>query len=127
MAKILIVDDEPSLREIVRLMLERAGYQVIEAEEGAGALMRYSEHRPDLVVTDILMPGRDGLEALREIREMDPGARIIVMSGGGENANTSFLELAEKLGAVASLEKPFTAADLLAVVARVLTPDPASL
>lgn len=120
MAVILVVDDEPSLRETVRHMLERAGHHVIEAGDGARGLARYRERKPDLVITDILMPGKDGIEALREIHRLDPAARIVVMSGGRLASNFDFLGIAERLGAAASVEKPFKASELLAVVDHVL-------
>ncbi len=83
MSTVLVIDDDPGMREMMKSMLESAKYQVILATSGVSALPLFREHRPDLIVTDILMPDKDGIETLREIRKIDPEAKIIAVSGGG--------------------------------------------
>lgn len=127
-ATILIVEDEAQLREVLRVTLERANYRVIAAENGNVGIRRYRESRPDLILTDMLLPGTDGVELLRAIRQIDPEARMIAMSGGGQAAEIKFLELTKEFGAVESLAKPFRKAQLLSAVERVLaTPTAAPL
>jgi len=113
MARVLVVDDEPLLRRTLRTALERAGYQVEEAHDGNDALRKFSEQRPDLVLTDIVMPDREGVETIAELRRRDPAVPIIAMSGGGSVGGEMFLQLAEQLGATATLAKPIRNADLL--------------
>ena len=77
---ILVVDDESSVRKSLRKFLERNGYRVVEAPDGDHALALYSQERPDLVLLDIRMPGKDGLETLRELRAIDPQAAVIMVT-----------------------------------------------
>ena len=120
MTTILFVDDEIELRRIVRTMLERAGYRVLDAAEGTAAIALYREHRPQLVITDIFMPTKDGIELLRDIRALDPQAKIVVISGGGSRNELLYLKSAQQFGVAATLAKPFKGDALLAVVRRVL-------
>lgn len=117
---ILIVDDEASLRELLGQLLANAGYQVTEAEDGrkAGALLK--EQTFELVITDIIMPERDGLEFLAEIHRKHPGLRVIAMTGGGHIPREQYVKLAKSLGAHTVLEKPFGNDKLLAAVAAAL-------
>lgn len=120
-ATILVVEDEAQLREVLRMTLERASYRVIVAESGNAGIRHYRESRPDLILTDILLPEMDGLEVLRAVRLIDSKARIIAMSGGGQAADMKFREFTKEFGAVESLAKPFRAAQLLTAVERVLS------
>jgi DNA-binding response OmpR family regulator len=116
MAHILVIDDEQMLRRTLRALLERAGHTVVEAEDGDQGLAQFNVHRPDLVLTDIIMPNREGVETIGEMRRQAPSLPIIAMSGGGSRGGDLFLTLAEKLGASATLSKPIRQAELLAVV-----------
>lgn len=116
MALILVVDDEPLMRRTLRAGLEAAGHQVEEAEDGNEALKKFTELKPDLVVTDIVMPDREGVETIGAMRRLAPDAPIIAMSGGGSVGGTLFLELAEQLGATRTVAKPIRNADLLRLV-----------
>ncbi|HZI22892.1 MAG TPA: response regulator, partial [Gemmatimonadales bacterium] len=82
MARILVMEDDPSFRNAVRVVLEAAGYEVIEAADGAVGLRLHREQGADLVLVDIFMPERDGLEVIRALKIEAPGAKIIAMSGG---------------------------------------------
>jgi len=122
MARILVVDDEPLVRSTLRQSLERAGHDVLEAEDGKGALVAYKAQRPDLVISDVLMPQTDGLTLLRELVELDPRIKVIAISGGERSGGTDYIAEARALGA-SSVAKPFRHAALLALVGQVLNPD----
>ena len=118
MPRILVLDDEDLIRQTVRTILELDGYTVIEADNGARVQQMLKDTRVDLLLTDILMPGGDGVETIREIRRHDRDLKIIAMSGSG--ATSLYLNAALKLGADAVLEKPFRPNDLRELVARVM-------
>lgn len=117
MATILILDDEPGIRKLLRLTLEREGYAVIEAASGPEGVALFGEHRPDLVISDVAMPGMDGLSAMRQIKAMDPSAPVVVMTGEG---NTEIAIRAMALGASEYLVKPFAQAAALKIVRSIL-------
>ena len=106
MERVLIVDDEELVRVTVRQILENAGYETSEASDGQQALDDYKESRPDLVITDIIMPNKEGIETIIELRAMDPEAKIIAISGGGRIGANDYLELAKRLGANKVIAKP---------------------
>ena len=116
MAKILVVDDEPDLREILKVMLEGAGHEVTVAGDGHAATRLLGTERVDLILTDIFMPGKDGLETIMEIRRDHPAVKIIAMSGGGRTGALGYLDDAVRLGAVGSILKPFEEARVLRTV-----------
>jgi DNA-binding NtrC family response regulator len=118
--RILVADDDDILLGFIRTVLLKAGYLVDEASGGHKAVALFREHRPDLVLTDLLMPGRDGMEVLRDIRAIDPQAKVIIMSGGGDVVPVGFLDLAPKMGAIGTLAKPFDHRQLLYAVQKVL-------
>lgn len=121
MARILIIDDDAALRRTMCKIVERMGHEVSEAEDGAVGLRRFREERFHLVVTDILMPEKEGIETIMELREVAPGVPILAVSGGMELDRTGFLEDAEALGADASLPKPFAVEEFTAVVEELLS------
>ncbi|MCU0574161.1 MAG: response regulator [Syntrophobacteraceae bacterium] len=121
MKSILVIDDEELLVRMVKTMLEREGYRVLVAPNGKHGLKLFREEPVDLVITDIFMPEKEGLETIRELRREFPGIKIIAMSGGMARAEGfSALPLAEKLGANHTLLKPFERAQLLSVVSECL-------
>ncbi len=120
MAQILIVDDEPTVCDIVRLTLERAGHQVYEAPDGEAALLVCNEHQVDLVITDLFMPNMDGLQLIVKLREKSPGARVVAISGSVYEGRPKFLEIAGRMESVLTLTKPFTPDELLAAVEEAL-------
>ncbi len=124
MAKVLIVDDDVAVQATIRLLLERAGHSVVVASDGQKGLAIFEAGKFDLLLLDIFMPGMDGLETMRLIRQRQPLLPIIVISGrpiaSDPAAGPDFLAMATKLGAVCSLQKPFKPAALLAAVADCL-------
>ena len=120
MEKILIIDDDAKTRTTIRTILEGAGYNVVEADDGKSGVDLYKKESPTLVITDILMPISDGIEAIVEFRKMSPEQKIIAISGGGEIEAESYLAMAKKLGASHVLPKPFGKKDLLDVVEKSL-------
>ncbi|HBH04166.1 MAG TPA: response regulator [Candidatus Rokubacteria bacterium] len=116
MARILVVDDEPDICELLREILEGAGHEVRVASEGAGALRALREHPADLLITDIFMPGKEGLETIMEIRRDFPQVRVVAMSGGGRTGELNYLRDAVQLGATRSITKPFQESEVLRVV-----------
>src|SRR5437899_1763589 len=107
-ARIVLIDDEDSLRAALRRYLERTGYEVAEAQEGAAGLKLLREAPAALVITDIFMEGREGLETIRAMRREFPKVKIIAMSGGGTDSPLDPLTMAQQLGASRVLNKPFS-------------------
>jgi CheY-like chemotaxis protein len=120
MANILLVDDEEQLRSILRIVLESAGHEVEEAGNGKEAVESYRSRPADLLVTDIIMPEKEGIETIIQLRESYPKVKIIAMSGGGRTGDQNYLKLAKKLGANHVLAKPFSNSEFLAAVNLVL-------
>lgn len=116
-SRILIVDDEPSVRGVVRAILENAQYDIEEVSDGSEVLPRVSSWRPHMVITDLVMPEMEGMGVIRQLRQAHPGLGIIAISGvrGG-----SYLPVARAMGADATLTKPFDPAVLLQHVEHVL-------
>ena len=119
-ARILIVDDDAAVSRTLSLILTRAGYQVNTVTSGRKGLELLSNDGYDLVLTDIIMPELDGIEAIRRIRTDHPGLRIIAMSGGGQIDKADFLHMAEALGADRVIEKPVRSERLLELVGSVM-------
>jgi CheY-like chemotaxis protein len=119
-ASILVIDDDAIVRETVQQILENAGYEVTCAENGERGLEAFRARRPDAVVTDIIMPEREGIGTMLEMRREWPDAPIVAISGGGRLANADYLKMARNLGANAVLAKPFEPEELIEAVARCL-------
>lgn len=117
MAKILVVDDSGMSRRTLRKILEPAGHQVIEAEDGITALEHYYLHKPDVVLLDLTMTGMYGIDVLEKLREMDAGARVIVASA---DIQSSTRKLVEEAGASGFINKPFVVGHVLSAVRRAL-------
>src|SRR5580692_6981070 len=105
---ILIVDDDPLIRETFRYPLEQKGYRVLVADDGDEAMAAIAASNVDIVLLDILMPNKEGLETLLEIKRRFPGVIVHVMSGGGTRNKTDFLTIAAKFGADGVIRKPFS-------------------
>ncbi|SLN56031.1 response regulator [Oceanibacterium hippocampi] len=121
MARILLVEDVADVRETVRLSLERAGHDVAEAENGQAALTLSEATDFDLVITDIWMPGMDGVTLLKRLRERRPGVKILVMSGGGPKVPLEVAaSMAETWGADKIVYKPFRSETLVNEVGQLL-------
>jgi CheY-like chemotaxis protein len=120
-ATILVVDDDRAVRKVIREFLERDGHQVVEATDGAEAIEAYSADKIDLMVLDLLMPNRDGFEALIDVRHRHPQARVVVISGGGQLGADLYLKMASQFGATEVLAKPIERDALLAKVHELLS------
>jgi DNA-binding response OmpR family regulator len=120
MNSVLVIDDDPVVCAIVQRVLEGDGFSVSAAGDAQTGLSRFAELNPDLVIVDILMPGKEGIATILELREANPEARILAMTGGGNFAVSEVLRVAELVGADNSLEKPFAPAKLLSTVKRCL-------
>ncbi len=120
MASIMVVDDERQTRMMLRQMLERADYEVMEAENGYEAIQAFRKHPADLIIMDLIMPKKEGIETIIELRAEFPYIKIIAMSGGGRVSPTTYLDIAKKLGALRTLAKPIEREDLLINIREVL-------
>ena len=120
MARIILIDDDDNVRQVARRLLERAGHEVREASDGEAGLDLLAQAGADLVITDIFMPGQDGIVTVRRLRQEFPDVKVIVLSGGDSSGKMNLRRDAELFGAAASLGKPFEAADLLRSVREVL-------
>ena len=120
MAKLLLVDDNQDLLGMQGEFLRMSGHEVETAVNGDEALAHAARGNFDLVITDIIMPSKDGIELIVALRKSQPSARIIAISGGGRLNAKDYLGIAQKLGAAATLAKPFSGSDLVATVERVL-------
>jgi len=130
MARILVIDDEEDVREVLQQVLERAGYEVSVAASGKEGLELMRKGGADLVITDVIMPGIDGVTTVKKIREKFRNTRIIVISGGGNVApksyepnaisTTAFLASATNAGADRTLTKPFDRDELIAAIKSLL-------
>src|SRR6059036_4377090 len=124
MARIIVIDDNDAARGTMRRVLEKAGHEVLEASDGEAGLKLLAETGGTLVITDIFMPGQDGIVTLRRIKKEFPGVRVIAVSGGDATGRIDLRKDAELLGAARSLRKPFSPADLVRAVRDTLGPDP---
>jgi CheY-like chemotaxis protein len=118
--KILIIDDEEQIRLVFKEMLGRFGYEVLEATNGEDGLALQREKIADLIITDIIMPVKEGLETIRELRREFPEVKIIAISGGGQIGSDQYLDVARKLGAACTLQKPVGLEQLRQEVHRLL-------
>jgi len=115
-ARIEIIDDDPAVRESLTLVLEAGGHHVCAADAGDAGLVLARDFRPDIILTDIIMPGCEGIQTILMLKAEHPQIRIIAMSGGGRTGNRDYLELAQEMGADAALEKPFDEDALLEAI-----------
>lgn len=117
---ILVIDDEPQAREMIREMLVREGYSVVVAADGAEGLKVLQDQKPDLVVTDLIMPDKEGIETIIEIRDIDQDIKIIAVSGGGRYDPKDSLKMASDLGADRVFRKPFERRAFISAVKELL-------
>ena len=120
---ILVIDDDETIRELLRAILEREGYRVLEAPDGGEGLKQFTETPTDLVITDLIMPGKEGIETIRDLRRKFPDVKIIAVSGGGRIGPDSYLKMAKGVGALRTLSKPFDRTVLLETVEEVIEMD----
>lgn len=120
MARILIIDDDMAVRAVIKGALSDEGYEVLEAADGNEGLKCYQNSPTDLVITDLIMPEKEGIETIVELRREFPEVKIIAISGGTLYGSSDNLRMAERLGARRTLTKPFKIPDLLEAVREVL-------
>jgi YesN/AraC family two-component response regulator len=120
MALILIIDDEPQIRSMLKLMLERDGHEVAEAPDGVEGIKIHRQNPADLIITDLIMPNKDGIGMIIELKKEYPNVKIIAMSGGGLNKPEGYLKGAKKLGAACTLTKPIDRDEMLKAIKDVL-------
>jgi len=123
MARIIVIDDNEAARSTMRRVLERVGHEVLEASDGAAGLKLLAETGVTLVITDIFMPGQDGIVTLGRIRKEFPGVRVIAVSGGDATGRIDLRRDAELLGAARTLRKPFAPTELRRAVEETLALD----
>ncbi|MFC3228115.1 response regulator transcription factor [Marinibaculum pumilum] len=120
MAKILVIDDDKLVLQSITAALQKSGHEVETALDGDLGMRQYQAVRPDLIVTDIIMPHKEGIGFIVELRRGDKETPIVALSGGGRSRNLEFLDMALKLGADAILRKPVRFGELIATVERCL-------
>ena len=120
MAKIYVFDDEPSILLMIKKMLEKAGYEVDIALNGKEGMELFKRNVPDLLITDIIMPEKEGLETILELRKSYPELKIIAISGGGRISPGGYLPGAKLLGANIVFEKPLDQKEFLQAIASLL-------
>ncbi len=120
MPRILVIDDESSIRRLLRIMLEQNDYEVEEAADGDEGLKKIRSNPPDLIITDLIMPDKEGIETIMELRRNHPALKIIAMSGGGVIGAREYLKMAKSVGAHHTFEKPFQMNELLKSVKDLL-------
>jgi DNA-binding response OmpR family regulator len=120
MHRVLIIDDEPHILLMLKKMLERSGYEVDLAANGVEGIDMFRKSNADLVITDIIMPEKEGLETIREMRRIKPDLKIIAMSGGGKVSADNYLEIARIFGASKIIEKPFTQKEIISAVRELI-------
>jgi CheY-like chemotaxis protein len=118
--RILVVDDDAWMRDSTSRILESEGWEAVPANEGKEALAKLAEERFDLVVTDLVMPGMEGIETIARLRKLNPATPVIAVSGGGRTFPGEYLTLATQLGASLALAKPFDRRELIEAVRSVL-------
>jgi YesN/AraC family two-component response regulator len=126
MARILIIDDEPQIRSMLTLMLEREGYEILEAPDGVAGIKIYRQSPADLIITDLIMPNKDGIGMIIDLKKEFPDVKIIAMSGGGLNKPDGYLKGAKKLGAACTLTKPIDREEMLKAVREILKESPSA-
>src|SRR5467141_302301 len=122
MARILVIDDQEPIRRVGLRAIEQDGHEVFDASDGELWIEILESNSFDVVITDIFMPGQDGIVTLRQIRKRFPAVKVIVISGGDSTGIMDLRQDAELLGAVKSLQKPFNAREIMDVVRSVLGP-----
>ena len=120
MARILVIEDDVAVRTVIRKMLVKNGHDVIEAPDGKVGISLFWESPADLIITDILMPEKEGIVTIMELRRDFPDVNILAISGGGKITSGDYLSLAKNIGATRTLSKPFTGKELIGVVEELL-------
>jgi DNA-binding NtrC family response regulator len=121
--KVLIIDDEVRIRELIRMWLEREGYEVFEAENGKKGIEAHLSSFVELVICDLIMPVQEGIETITHFRDQFPNVGLIAISGGGKIGSDSYLAIAEQLGAWKVFTKPLDMPSLIKAVREWQVPE----
>ena len=121
--RILVIDDDDQMRVLLRQVMEWAGYEVMEAEDGREGMQLQRSDPADLVITDLIMPEQEGLETIGQLRREFPGTKVIAISGGGRIGPEAYLPAAQELGADKVFSKPFDVRELAGAVKELLGHD----
>jgi DNA-binding response OmpR family regulator len=114
--RILVVDDNEDLRTTIQALLQADGFEVSVAADGEAALLLHRAHPADVVVTDLFMPDKDGIETIIELKKLYPTVKIVAMSGWTSTQGSDYLQVAREIGAAVTLQKPFDPLELSRVV-----------
>jgi DNA-binding response OmpR family regulator len=120
--RVLVVDDSADIRGMLQAQLEMEGFEVATAPDGARALALLGRERTDLIITDLFMPDKDGIETILEIREKYPAVQIVAMSGWDSRQGSDYLKVAREIGAVRTVKKPFELTDIVKIVRDLMPP-----
>ncbi len=121
MALVMIVDDDQQILRLLAEIIEKEGHQIVSAEDGEQAFQQFQKHPIDLVITDLLMPNKEGLELIQELRSIRPELKIIAYSGGGQMKPDNYLDFAKGMGADRVFSKPIPIKELTAAVADLIS------
>jgi CheY-like chemotaxis protein len=122
MPRILLIDDEVSFRDVLKVSLEQMGHSVVAAKDGREGVECYTGGSFDVVITDLIMPDKEGIETIIDIRKLNPEVKIIAMSGGGRVTSVDYLKIARQVGANQILTKPFSYDDIQAAIEQLTEP-----
>lgn len=122
MARLLLIDDDESFRSVLKVSLEQMGHTVTEAGDGRIGVERFQDGVFDVVITDLIMPDKEGIETIMDLRRLDPSVKIIAMSGGGRVTSVDYLQIARQVGARQILAKPFLYEDIKAAIEQLTAP-----
>jgi CheY-like chemotaxis protein len=120
--QILVIDDDEMTLEVIKKILEAEGYQVVTAEDGQQGLEAFHQHPVDLVITDLVMPVKDGLRTIMDLRKESQDLPIIAISAGGAIAKERYLTVAQYLGGITAIPKPLKRKELVGAVKKLLKP-----
>ena len=116
MKKVLVIDDDRDFRTMLCARLEKSGFDVSQAEDGVKGIRAFQNEPVNLVITDIIMPEKEGMETILELKKINPSVKIIAISGGGRSVPEDYLNIAEYFGAIKSFKKPFDMTEFINTV-----------
>ena len=122
MPRILLIDDDESFRSVLNASLQLMGHTVTQAREGREGVECYKGGQFDVVVTDLIMPDKEGIETIMDLRKLNPAVKIIAMSGGGRVTSVDYLQIARQVGAKLILAKPFSYEDIRSAIEQLTVP-----
>ncbi len=120
MALVMIVDDDQQILKLLSEIIKKEGHQVVPAEDGEFAIQLFQQQPTDMVITDLLMPNKEGLELIQELRSIRPELKIIAYSGGGQMQPDNYLDFAKGMGADRVFSKPIPIKELTTAVSELL-------